>query len=88
MVLITNTNIVVDDFSYGKANPYLKYIYFLTHFHSGTQLQFPINILDHWAGITQSWNYGKIYCSEMTKRLLLNKFPTIQNVVTNLRELF
>ena len=34
--LITHTNIVVDNFSYGKINPYQKYVFFLTHFHSGT----------------------------------------------------
>ena len=35
MVLINFTNIVVDDFNYGKKNPLKRYIYFLTHMHSG-----------------------------------------------------
>jgi len=36
MVLISFTNIVVDDFSYGKKRPSTRFIYFLTHMHSGT----------------------------------------------------
>lgn len=35
MVLISFTNIVVDEFSYGKRHPMKRYIYFLTHMHSG-----------------------------------------------------
>ncbi|KAL4433126.1 hypothetical protein ABPG74_010821 [Tetrahymena malaccensis] len=69
MVLISFTNIVVDEFSYGKRHPLKKYIYFLTHMHS-----------DHYQGITPNWNFGPIYCSEVTKKLLLNKFPQLQDV--------
>lgn len=32
---------------------------------------------DHYTGITPNWNYGKIYCSVITKNLLLNKFPSL-----------
>ena len=36
MVLIKNTNILVDDFESSKRNQiYKNYIYFLTHLHSG-----------------------------------------------------
>lgn len=35
MVLLNFTNIVVDDFNYGKRNPLKRYVYFLTHCHSG-----------------------------------------------------
>ena len=35
MVLISFTNIVVDDFNYSKRNPLKRYIYFLTHMHAG-----------------------------------------------------
>ena len=35
MVLITGTNIVVDEFDYGKRTPWIRYIYFLTHYHAG-----------------------------------------------------
>lgn len=34
MVLISFSNIIVDDFSYAKRNPLKRYIYFLTHMHS------------------------------------------------------
>ena len=34
MVLISFTNIIVDDFGYAKRNPLKRYIYFLTHMHS------------------------------------------------------
>lgn len=37
MVLIRNTNILVDDFQYAKRNEiFKKYIYFLTHLHTGS----------------------------------------------------
>lgn len=35
MVLISNTNIIVDEFSFRNANPLENYIYFLTHMHTG-----------------------------------------------------
>jgi len=70
MVLISFTNVVVDEFSYGKRNPLKKYIYFLTHMHS-----------DHYQGISPNWNYGPIYCSKVTKKLLLLKFPRLPDVV-------
>ena len=38
MLLISFTNIVVDEFNYGRSNPFAKYIYFLTHMHSGKLL--------------------------------------------------
>jgi hypothetical protein len=40
MVQITFTNIIVDDFNYGKRNPNKRYIYFLTHMHSGVIVWF------------------------------------------------
>ncbi|EGR29145.1 hypothetical protein IMG5_161990 [Ichthyophthirius multifiliis] len=70
MVLISFTNIVVDEFSYGKQNPLKNYLYFLTHMHS-----------DHYQGLSQNWNYGPIYCSKTTKRLLLQKFPHLKRVM-------
>ena len=36
MVLIHGTNILVDEFSTGRRNPYQKFVYFLTHCHSGS----------------------------------------------------
>lgn len=70
MGVITHTNIVVDDFSYGQANNCKNYVYFLSHMHS-----------DHYQGLTNEWDFGPIYCSEITKRVLLNKWPKIQGVI-------
>lgn len=91
MGLITHTNIVVDNFSYGKSNPSIKYIYFLTHFHSGFLIPLIFctqTSLDHWQGITPKWNYGTIYCSPLTKALLLNRFPEVPDVVLMIKNLF
>src|SRR5437016_5104351 len=67
---LRDTCIVVDDF---RRKPrvlggYL--IYFLSHFHE-----------DHWQGITQTWSYGTIYCSKITRYLLLSKFPLLNDKV-------
>lgn len=70
MVLLTNTNIIVDEFNYGKTRSSFNYIYFLSHMHS-----------DHYQGLSNKWNYGPIYCSIMTKKVLLNKYPLLENVI-------
>ena len=44
-------------------------IYFLTHWHA-----------DHYAGISNKWPYGPIYCSSITRRLL-TKYPKLTEVV-------
>ena len=69
MVLISNTNIVVDEFGYASRNPFGRLVYFLTHMHA-----------DHYQGISNSWNYGPIYCSTITKNILMHKFPKLKNV--------
>ena len=33
--------------------------------------------LDHYKGLNNKWNNGQIYCSKITKILLLNKFPKL-----------
>ena len=40
------------------------------------------NYLDHYQGLSNDWEYGTIYCTELTKRVLLNKFPMLKNVVS------
>ena len=37
MVLLTGTNIVVDEFDYHREKSSGNYIYFLTHMHSGSR---------------------------------------------------
>ena len=72
------TNIVIDDFSLAKKNPHNKYIHFLTHIHTGKASI----MLDHLKGLNNSWNFGPIYCSQITKNLLLSKFPKLQCLQT------
>lgn len=67
--VITNTNIIVDDFNFCKSFPKGTFIHFLTHFHS-----------DHYEGLSPLWDYGHIYCTHKTKTFILDKFPKIKNV--------
>ena len=69
MGLLTNTNIVVDEFTFFRGKTHFNYIYFLTHMHS-----------DHYMGVSNNWTFGPIYCSKLTARLLLRRFPKLQNV--------
>lgn len=72
MVLISFTNVVVDEFGYGKGTENV-FIYFLTHWHS-----------DHYHGIYNAWKKGRIYCSEVTRRLMLCKYPRLEPLVQSL----
>ena len=67
--VITNTNIIVDDFNFCKSFPKGTFIHFLTHFHS-----------DHYEGLSPLWDYGPIYCTEGTKKFILHKYPKIKNI--------
>jgi DNA cross-link repair 1B protein len=54
-------------------NDLTTYTFFLSHCHA-----------DHIMGLTSSWNYGKIYCSEISKILICDKFPNLKNHVHDL----
>ena len=41
-------------------------LYFLTHAHT-----------DHLYGLSDNWRHGKLYCTQITKQLLLLKFPSL-----------
>jgi len=69
MRVLTNTNIIVDDFDYCKNFPKGTFIHFLSHFHA-----------DHYFGMSTCWNYGPVYCSEITKKLILTTFPKIPDI--------
>lgn len=57
---IPNTSFAVDAFSYNQI-PNIHY-YFLSHFH-----------FDHYQGLKRGFNYGKIVCSSITGRLIMNQ---------------
>ena len=67
--IITNTNIIVDDFSFCKSFPRNTFIHFLTHFHA-----------DHYEGLSPLWDYSPIYCTALTKKFIQSKFPKIKNI--------
>ena len=69
MGLLSGTNIVVDKFTHGKDKPSFNYIYFLSHMHS-----------DHYMGLHNGWDWGPIYCSTLTAKLLLRRFPKLKGV--------
>ena len=52
MRVITNTNIIVDDFDFAKDYPKNRFLHFLSHFHA-----------DHYGGMSPLWDYGPIYCT-------------------------
>ena len=51
-VIITNTNIDVDDFDFAEDYSNNTFIYLLSHFH-----------LDHYEGLSALWDYGPIFCT-------------------------
>ena len=51
-----SVNFIVDGF--GLASPAYSH-YFLTHFHA-----------DHYGGLNKSFNFGDVYCSNLTARLV------------------
>lgn len=72
MVLLKFTNVVVDEFPHGKGTEN-KFVYFLTHWHS-----------DHYYGISNTWKRGPIYCSHITRNLMLCKYPKLEPLITGL----
>jgi DNA cross-link repair 1B protein len=67
--VITNTNIIVDDFSFCKSFPKGTFIHFLTHYHS-----------DHYEGLSALWDYGPIHCTPQTYKFITHNFPKIKDI--------
>ena len=70
MPQIEFTNIIVDDFSIARREPNHTYTHILTHIHT-----------DHLKGLSDGWDCGPIYCSRITKQLLLQRYPSLNNLV-------
>lgn len=69
---ISHSNIRVDNFQYMR-NDLTTYCFFLSHCHE-----------DHIMGLNPSWNYGTIYCSEISKALICDRFPNLkENTVSS-----
>src|SRR3990167_2398986 len=62
-------------------------IHILSHFHAGNyftlkyKIQFVYNHEDHYTGLCDNWSNSVIYCSKITKKLLLNKFSINPDLV-------
>ena len=69
---IQHSNIRIDNFQYMR-NDLSTYTFFLSHCHA-----------DHIMGLNSSWNYGKIYCSEISKVLICDKFPHLKDFTYDL----
>lgn len=59
MARLPHTNIAVD---YWRLDPGVS-LRFLTHCHA-----------DHTKGLTPRWNYGTIYCSAISAKILKHRF--------------
>jgi len=68
---ILGTAFSVDAFSYGPLPNITEY--FLSHFHS-----------DHYQGLSKKFNYGIIYCSPITARLVVQQLGVDPNYVVSL----
>eukprot|EP00121_Abeoforma_whisleri_P004100 Awhi_evm1s3701 len=65
-IVIPGTPIALD---FWKFSPGVS-LYFLSHLHA-----------DHTIGLTPSFHLGPIYCSSITKELLLEKFKVDPSIV-------
>eukprot|EP00945_MAST-04E_sp_MAST-4E-sp1_P002244 g2244.t1 len=64
--------IVIDGFQYASES--LSNVYFLSHFHS-----------DHYIGLKKSFSAGTIYCTEVTAKLVLQRFKLNPRYVRGLK---
>ena len=68
---ISHSNIRIDNFQFMR-NDLTQYCFFLSHCHA-----------DHIMGLNSSWNYGKIYASQISKVLICDKFPHLKDFVVS-----
>jgi len=58
-------------------NIFISYHIFILVFYQFSY----IFLIDHTIGLSATWHHGTIYCSSITKRLLINKFPNLADLV-------
>ena len=63
---ILHSNIRIDNFAFMR-NDLTTYCFFLSHCHA-----------DHIMGLSNSWNYGRIYTSQISKVLITDQFPGLK----------
>jgi hypothetical protein len=84
MSILPRSNIRVDNFEFMK-NDLTQYVFFLSHCHEGKRLSVSSPSLDHVKGLTPSWNFGKIYTSSISKKLICEKYPHLKDLTVCLR---
>lgn len=80
MSLLPHSNIRVDNFEFMK-NDLTQYVFFLSHCHEGKPTS--NYMVDHIKGLSPSWNFGKIYTSTLSKRLICDRFPHLKDLVVS-----
>ena len=71
---LPNTPFVVDGFCTPSSGvTTFQPLFFLTHAHK-----------DHVSGLRKDWNAGKLYCSAVTRALILHEFGLAPDVVVRL----
>mmetsp|Transcript_48426 Transcript_48426/g.103548 ORF Transcript_48426/g.103548 Transcript_48426/m.103548 type:complete len:663 (+) Transcript_48426:30-2018(+) len=69
MVVLENCNVAIDEFNVGTG----FFVYFLTHAHR-----------DHMVGLSSQWKRGVIYCTAVTRALVLRRYPGLRQWVRDL----
>ncbi len=68
---LADTPFIVDTFWRNHRSEYsFQPIFFLSHFHA-----------DHVQGLKDGWEVGPLYCTAITRALLLDKFPGLDATV-------
>ncbi len=78
--ILIDSNIIIDNFQrpvseyyYSPDGYQCNYVYFCSHAHT-----------DHMIGLSSTWCRGIIYCSEITRELLLIEYPSLTNYIKSL----
>lgn len=58
-------------------------LFFLSHAHSGMQTtsNIVLKFQDHCTGLVKGWKHGKIYCTELTKRIVVHTYQLDEDLL-------